>query len=605
MKKILASRLIALLLFYFLKSVSFSQTIINYQTWTGASGCNIFSSSTNVPATINGSNGSIPHLTAIGQPTYDNIDKCVALDCNIINGSQNQGTEYTTTVNLKQGYSYKITINAAIIKPTQTEPNSLLRLDLNNGGNGGNTQCNGTGIIDASGSGGLKKSQQINSQTFSDYVFNYATLSSLEPYLVIAAIPQAGISNQTIYIRKITIEETPPTFTISANPPYTSCGSSTPVTFTINNPPVTGITGYNWNLGGTNNNWLYNGNPAPQNISTTTNTLILTPVCGKVPNAVGGIVTLNGANINTTNTASLSYYQPGLTINGNSNICSGSSNYYVNSLPCGANVTWSLSTGAPGVVSASCLSCNQTTLTRQGSGTVTLTANITNACGQTLAPITKTISTVNNTVIEGTYWLTLNGNWLSHGALNNNGQPITVYAPSNDYVQYGITLTTTGLTGVSWTVSGTGTIVSSGDTYFNYTINPPGNGASGVTVTLHATGPCGTVINIPYSVSVLNLQLMQSFTVSPNPATNSLEVTASGSPLQNNAINSDESKTTSAQRSITEIRIYDNSGILKKVQKENKTKQATVNLTGLKTGVYIIEITDGSYKERQQIIIQK
>jgi len=222
-----------------------------------------------------------------------------------------------------------------------------------------------------------------------------------------------------------------------------------------------------------------------------------------------------------------------------------------------------------------------------------------------LAPITKTISTVTNTVIEGTYWLTLNGNWLSHGALNNNGQPITVYAPSNDVVQYGIFLTTTGLTGVSWTVSGTGTIVSSGDTYFNYTINPPGNGASGVTATLHATGPCGTAINIPYSVEVLNLQLMQSFTVSPNPATNSLKVTASDSPLQNNAINSGDSKTADAQRSITEINIYDNLGVLKKVQKENKAKQATVNLAGLKTGVYIAEITDGSYKERHQIIIEK
>lgn len=124
MKKNLPLRLIGLLLFIFFNSASFSQTIINYQTWTGASGCNIFSSSTNVPATINGTNGTIPHLTAIGQPTYDNTDKCVKLDCNIINGSQNRGTEYTATVNLKQGYSYKITINAAVIKTTQTEPNS-------------------------------------------------------------------------------------------------------------------------------------------------------------------------------------------------------------------------------------------------------------------------------------------------------------------------------------------------------------------------------------------------------------------------------------------------------------------------------------------------
>lgn len=125
MIKIIASRLYLLVLLNIFTSIGFSQTIINYQTWTGASGCNIFASSTNVPATINGTNSTIAHLTAIGQPTYDNLDKSINLVSEIVNGSQNQGTEYTTTVNFKQGYSYKITLNAALIKPTQTEPNAL------------------------------------------------------------------------------------------------------------------------------------------------------------------------------------------------------------------------------------------------------------------------------------------------------------------------------------------------------------------------------------------------------------------------------------------------------------------------------------------------
>lgn len=223
-----------------------------------------------------------------------------------------------------------------------------------------------------------------------------------------------------------------------------------------------------------------------------------------------------------------------------------------------------------------------------------------------LAPITQTISTVTNTVITGNYILTVNGTWLADSALDNDGEPKIVYAPSNDVVQYGITLTTTGLTNVTWTASGEYTFYSSDDTHYNCTIGAPVTGASGVTVVLQATGPCGKAINIPYSVEVLQLRLpIQSFTVFPNPATNSLEVTASGSSLQNNNIKSEESKTAFAQRSITEIKIYDISGILEKVQKENKTKQATLNLTGLKTGVYIVEISDGSYKERHQIIIEK
>lgn len=107
MKKFITSRLYLLLLFITFNTTGFSQTIINYQTWTGASGCNIFASSTNVPATINGTNSTIAHLTAIGQPTYDNVSKSVNLVSEVINGSQNRGTEYTTTVNFKQGYSYK------------------------------------------------------------------------------------------------------------------------------------------------------------------------------------------------------------------------------------------------------------------------------------------------------------------------------------------------------------------------------------------------------------------------------------------------------------------------------------------------------------------
>lgn len=41
---------------------------------------------------------------------------------------------------------------------SQTGGDVLLRLDLNNGGSGGNNLCTGTGVIDANGSGNLKLS---------------------------------------------------------------------------------------------------------------------------------------------------------------------------------------------------------------------------------------------------------------------------------------------------------------------------------------------------------------------------------------------------------------------------------------------------------------
>lgn len=157
-------KLILLMLFSLLISSGYSQTVIDYESWTTASGCNIFSdpnnasATVNVPATINTTVGTITHYTAIGQPTYDNANKSVNIDSRIVGGSTNHGTEYRITVNFKQGYTYKITITAIRIKSSQTGGDVLLRLDLNNGGSGSNNLCTGTGVIDANGSGNLKLS---------------------------------------------------------------------------------------------------------------------------------------------------------------------------------------------------------------------------------------------------------------------------------------------------------------------------------------------------------------------------------------------------------------------------------------------------------------
>ncbi|HET7115470.1 MAG TPA: hypothetical protein VFI29_03225 [Hanamia sp.] len=253
-----------------------------------------------------------------------------------------------------------------------------VRLDLNNGGNGGNTLCNGTGVIDASGSGGLKQSQQITSTTFTDYIFNYYSLASFEPYLVIAAIPQIGISSQTILIRKITIEETPPpvSFTLPVSLSF-QCGSTTPQTFAVTNVyGTTGITNYTWNLGSATNGWLFNGNPAPQAISTgTTNTLTLTPVCGASQNNISATVTANGNNY-ATNSSIVSLTPPSITISGNSSLCSGTSTYSVSNVPCNGTVTWSASPS--GIISLS-PNGSSVSVTKVGNGGVTLTAKI-NAC---------------------------------------------------------------------------------------------------------------------------------------------------------------------------------------------------------------------------------
>lgn len=75
--------LLLLVAFFYNSSIIFSQTVIDYQTWTPPSPlpCNLFGTALNVGATINGSTGTVAHITNIGQPTYNGTDKAVSLDC--------------------------------------------------------------------------------------------------------------------------------------------------------------------------------------------------------------------------------------------------------------------------------------------------------------------------------------------------------------------------------------------------------------------------------------------------------------------------------------------------------------------------------------------
>ena len=80
-----------------------------------------------------------------------------------------------------------------------------------------------------------------------------------------------------------------------------------------------------------------------------------------------------------------------------------------------------------------------------------------------------------------------------------------------------------------------------------------------------------------------------SYMVTPNPATSMATITQKGN----------------SNADITEVKVFDNIGNLRKKSKYGTgTKQAQINISDLKTGVYFIEISSGQNKERQQLIIQ-
>lgn len=86
-----------------------------------------------------------------------------------------------------------------------------------------------------------------------------------------------------------------------------------------------------------------------------------------------------------------------------------------------------------------------------------------------------------------------------------------------------------------------------------------------------------------------------AYALSPNPAINTLTISTPPD-KKSNEIN---------DVFIDEIKIYDLTGNLKKQQKFKKVKTASINISDMKMGTYLVEIIDGDYKERQQLIITK
>lgn len=576
MKQIISPKAIFLLMFTLCTSFLFSQTIIDYQAWTSASGCNIFSDPNNastvinVPVIINGSAGTIAHLTAIGQPAFDNTNKSVNLDSRIVNNSMNHGTEYRMTVNFKQGYTYKITVTAIRTMSSQTGGNVSLRLDLNNGGSGSNNLCTGTGVIDASGSGNLKLSQQVTSSTFSsgtgsDYTFDYNSLSAAQTYLMVAAIPPAGSVLQTILIRKIKITETPPPVSFTITPAATpiTCGATTPVTYTINNGGgTTGITGYTWNLGSANNGWLYNSGNASATIITTTNTLTLTPICGSIQSNVVATVAANGNNYNT-NTSVTTVSSPTITISGPNIICSQNTYSLIGTIPCGGTITWSSSDNNIATV-------NPTTglATKVANGSVNILATI-NPSGTCNIPVISKTVTVGVPVINGVSQTS------SNVCVNARTQPVSI--------TFSLTSPIAGIT-YNWVRDGN---VSLG-TGTSKTVFGSVAGGTTLTVGQHSVSVWPAVCSVapPYlTIPFTAIVCGALFTISPNPVSGNFTINS----LEGTAIES--------------IRILDAAGTVRiSKNKIHAAKQYPVNVSSLPSGNYKVEIFDGKKWHSQQII---
>jgi hypothetical protein len=362
------------------------QTVIDYQNWnTYPANCNVFSAQINVPSTINGSQSSLTHLTNIGQPTYSSINSAIALMCSINNFAQYFGTQYQINHNFQPGYTYTIKINASV--STSSPTGATLVINLNNGGNGSNTLCNGAQTIDPATSGNLIRSINITKNNFNEYTFQNIP-PQVNPFSVLtvaAKTTPASAYIASIYIRKITIIASPstPLFTLSPSPTIEiPIGSSQTKVFTVNNVYNSpGTQSFLWYLGSSPNGLIYQGNPAPQSITTNNNSLTLTSSNCNTLNPVTVTPVLNSVNYPTLSCSVTRPIPPidSFYISGPNEFCSNATYTIGGNSLCGATVNWSLGylNNDPNVGQLSCTTCPTTTLNKIHNGSVKLIATIT------------------------------------------------------------------------------------------------------------------------------------------------------------------------------------------------------------------------------------
>jgi hypothetical protein len=252
-----------------------------------------------------------------------------------------------------------------------------------------------------------------------------------------------------------------------------------------------------------------------------------------------------------------------LIISGPAAFCS-TATYSLPNLPPGFTVTWSAS--PTGIVNLA-PSGYQVTLTKLTQGSFTLTASI-NMNGTTL-------TSINITTIPSVSSISAN----MSGSCTNGIQSWLVSATPN----------MANATNWQWTVDNS----SSGI----YILNPNSpstfmdvSKGGGVSVTYQ--DQCGET-SLKNGVTIY-CPCGQEFVVFPNPANSTVSVSGASNKL-----------VTSSTSYISEITIYDALGNAKIQAMFNRVVTASVNVTNLPTGNYIIEITDGMYKERQKLEIVK
>lgn len=166
---------------------------------------------------------------------------------------------------------------------------------------------------------------------------------------------------------------------------------------------------------------------------------------------------------------------------------------------------------------------------------------------------------------------------------------------SSGYCGNTVYFSTNQLSGGSYTWTYPSGWSASGSSTYSLALQVPLRTSCNYQVSVRVANACDAGGSPAYSYFYVSCSaLAPAYTIPPNPATDEVTVT-----------NSKTSTKSAIAPSIREVNIYDQLGILRKNQKFSKVPKATVNLSGLSTSVYVIEILDGTDKVRQKLSILK
>jgi serine protease len=253
------------------------------------------------------------------------------------------------------------------------------------------------------------------------------------------------------------------------------------------------------------------------------------------------------------------------SINGSQNLCAGSTQYFISGITPSA-INWTSSNPNVAVVTSN---GNPVTLSRVGnnSGIITLSATISTGCANLV---------FSKQVAVGVPVPELDASVAPPG-LPTNAEFFASQIPNATY---------------SWFVSGISGNPQQSSSSNTFTWYFPCRVTRSVYCT--ATTTCGTATSNSVTVTGECIRTGANFTLSPNPAVNSVTVSATNT-----------NKSSSSFAKIDQIKIFDQQGNPKKVYKFGRVESVNVDVSMLNAGVYYVEISYGTEKEILNLLIQK